>query len=630
MLSQRLGHGLLLVALSYDPAFASGLLVVSAPEITQNRRKRPYSMRLELIRLVVWDLDHTFWHGSILEEGIHAYIAANQSAVVELSGRGVISSICSRGDRTAAEEALRRVDMWQYFVFPSISWAAKGPRLRLLIKKFRLRPASVLFIDDNATNRAEAQEFGIQVAGTEILPGLLSDPRLAHGSDRTLLRLKRYKLLEELDKEYEASGLTNDEFLRRSEIRVIFEHDIEQHIDRAIDLINRTNQLNFTKCRLPTDQKQACDELLQASRGFSTYAALVKVIDRFGDHGYCGFVLLRNGRKLTEGRLLHFAFSCRIVGMGVEHWVYDQLGRPRLDVVHPIVSDLSLRRDVDWIRLAGQDADIRPQAKPIAEIRLRGGCEIDALAPYLAKYTEKLHQEGSQSRRPFFVRKDCLHHITIPNEAPLDLGFVKLAEKCGFRAEDFNSHLFDPSGPKSIVVYSLGGSAEHAYRHRASGRMLTVELPGMTDDDITTKSTNDVDALLARLDRVFTPVEHVQIHAAVAALKRDAELIGPPTETMMKEQFNRVMQAIPRDCKVAVIAMDEYLKVGCVARFSQRAAMVNGWLADICSDHNIRVFTIGDYLTSESDREFTGHFCRLVYFRLAADIISWALEKCRT
>lgn len=58
-------------------------------------------------------------------------------------------------------------------------------------------------------------------------------------------------------------GKTEDPrgFLRTSDIRLIIEHDIEPHIDRAIELINRTNQLNFTKRRLPEDIEAARLEL---------------------------------------------------------------------------------------------------------------------------------------------------------------------------------------------------------------------------------------------------------------------------------------------------------------------------------------------------------------------------------
>jgi len=50
------------------------------------------------------------------------------------------------------------------------------------------------------------------------------------------------------------SSLSNVEFLRQSEITVEIRYDIENHMDRIIDLLNRSNQLNFTKVRLVSDE----------------------------------------------------------------------------------------------------------------------------------------------------------------------------------------------------------------------------------------------------------------------------------------------------------------------------------------------------------------------------------------
>jgi predicted enzyme involved in methoxymalonyl-ACP biosynthesis len=48
----------------------------------------------EAIRLVVWDLDETFWRGTVTEGGITEYIQAHHDIVIELARRGIMSSIC--------------------------------------------------------------------------------------------------------------------------------------------------------------------------------------------------------------------------------------------------------------------------------------------------------------------------------------------------------------------------------------------------------------------------------------------------------------------------------------------------------------------------------------------------------
>src|SRR6476620_5521637 len=92
----------------------------------------------EPIRLVIWDLDETFWRGTLTEGGIHEYVQAHHDIVIELAKRGIISSICSKNDYETAEKILKEYAIWDYFVFPSLDWTPKGPRLQALIEDIQL------------------------------------------------------------------------------------------------------------------------------------------------------------------------------------------------------------------------------------------------------------------------------------------------------------------------------------------------------------------------------------------------------------------------------------------------------------------------------------------------------------
>ena len=46
------------------------------------------------IKLIVWDLDDTFWKGTLSEEHIEP-IASNIELVKILAQRGIVSAICS-------------------------------------------------------------------------------------------------------------------------------------------------------------------------------------------------------------------------------------------------------------------------------------------------------------------------------------------------------------------------------------------------------------------------------------------------------------------------------------------------------------------------------------------------------
>ncbi|MUH53644.1 MAG: HAD-IIIC family phosphatase, partial [Actinobacteria bacterium] len=206
---------------------------------------------MEQIKLVIWDLDDTLWAGTI-SEGPIEHIPRNHDIVVALAQRGIISSICSMNDKSVALEELQKSSMSDYFVLPSIDWNPKGPRIRHLIEDLNLRPINVLFIDDLAKNLEEARFVcpDLNVALPEILDTLLDNPAVAGKPDLALKRLKQYKVLERKISEQSAfRGDTND-FLRQSDIKVAVLPPTEKDMERIEELINRSNQLNFTKLRV--------------------------------------------------------------------------------------------------------------------------------------------------------------------------------------------------------------------------------------------------------------------------------------------------------------------------------------------------------------------------------------------
>ncbi len=212
---------------------------------------------------------------------------------------------------------------WDYFVFPKIDWSPKGEKIARTLDEMGLRAPNTLFIDDNPQNLEEARFYnpGIQVASPEIIAALLADERLTGKADADLTRLKQYQLLEKKVVDRSQFASNNDAFLRQCQIQVEVCHDCQQAFGRLLEMIERTNQLNFTKQRLDAGTLRA----ILDDAGYE--CAYVKVWDRYGDYGIAGFYALK------EGRLEQFLFSCRVLNMGVEQWVYNRLGRPALDVV---------------------------------------------------------------------------------------------------------------------------------------------------------------------------------------------------------------------------------------------------------------------------------------------------------
>ncbi len=341
------------------------------------------------LKLVVWDLDDTLWSGT-LSEGEVELDPARAELVRTLNRRGIVNAICSKNDLAAARARLEAEGLWEEFVFPSIDWTPKGPRIARIVEDMQLRPPNVLFVDDNVTNLQEALHFvpSLQIAGPELLDRLLSLPQAAGKDDSALTRLAQYRTLERkaADRAALEEG-SNEDFLRSCEIRVAIAPVGPQDHERVRELVNRSNQLNFTKSRLSEEQLAA----LLAEPGRET--RVVRVRDRYGDYGLCGFY------SLAGGTLTDYVFSCRILHMGVEQWLHARLGGPDVTVRGDVAATLDAPASVDWITLDDGDRDGAGGARDGAggavaaapprrrfgssRVLLKGGCDLWLLNGFL-------------------------------------------------------------------------------------------------------------------------------------------------------------------------------------------------------------------------------------------------------
>jgi len=329
------------------------------------------------VKLVIWDLDETLWSGTLSETST-TLIDGRAELVANLVDRGVMVSVCSKNDLADARRRLQELGLWDLIVFPRIDWLPKGPEVRALIEAVQLRTENVLFVDDNPMNRAEV---AWQVPGIQVLDP--ADPAfndrmaeiVASGKDdakRT--RLAEYKVLETKASAAESFG-DNLEFLRSCDVRVRLTERPIAEAERIQELLARTNQLNFTKRRASLDEVRA----LLADPEVRTIA--INVTDRFGDYGLVGFGAVRG--TTVE----HLAFSCRILNMGIEQWVWHELGAPVFSVAEPVSTELGGPLP-DWItRVEDAAASTLPAAPggnaPRAGVRsglavlFVGGCDLE-------------------------------------------------------------------------------------------------------------------------------------------------------------------------------------------------------------------------------------------------------------
>ncbi|MBQ9348675.1 MAG: hypothetical protein IJT94_15285, partial [Oscillibacter sp.] len=224
---------------------------------------------------------------------------------------------------------LCEMGVWDDFVFPSIDWTAKGARIQEIISDMNLRPVNVLFLDDNTHNLEEAAfaVSGLQTALPDQLPALLNTTAFQGKDDSEHSRLKQYRVLE-TKAAAKAKSASNEEFLYQSDIRVEMNETSPLPLERIYEMIHRNNQLNYTKNRISQDEVNAL------FTDPSVRSGVVYVRDRYGDHGITGCYAVR------DNQAVQFVFSCRVLGMGVEQYVYAALGFPKIDVAGTVAVEL--------------------------------------------------------------------------------------------------------------------------------------------------------------------------------------------------------------------------------------------------------------------------------------------------
>lgn len=313
--------------------------------------------------------------------GRHPFGRRNQTSKEKY--RNNQESFCTRdcefhlqkNDFEECRNKLKELGVWDYFVFPSIDWTPKVSRVMQIIQVMKLRPANVLFLDDEPANlqRILKADAAVMCSTAQELVHALEDQVTYVKEDSGCRRLQQYHDLEKKHKE-RAHFDSDEEFLNQAGIKIYICESVLEQIDRVCELINRTNQLNYTKKRV--DKTELKD--LLGKRDYT--CAFISCRDKFSDYGIVGFYAL----NIQENRLEHFLFSCRTIGMGVEQFVYARLQYPGLTVQGEVVTPLYQEGCPDWITEVDRWKEKQSDLPVSNKILVKGPCDVVQIIPFFA------------------------------------------------------------------------------------------------------------------------------------------------------------------------------------------------------------------------------------------------------
>ena len=561
-------------------------------------------IRLDSVKLIVWDLDDTFWSGTLSEGGARLP-DGNAALLRDLTDCGIINSICSKNEFEPTRQHLEDLGVWDLFVFPSINWDSKGPQLKDKLDKMALRPVNVLFLDDNPSNLGEAKHFlpDIQTGGPELIPELIRQVGEMEKKDLAHKRLKQYKVLEEKDIASK-SYASNEAFLYDSHIQVEVHHDCLNQIKRIHELLLRSNQLNYTKNRISIEELEA----ILSDPGYECGHVTVK--DRFGDYGLVGFYAKKGGR------LEHFLFSCRTMGQKIEQWVYAQLGFPELDVVGEVRTQLNKTECPGWINQKGIQADEdagQADAALSCRILMKGPCDMSHSLVYI-KGSDQIDTEFTYVSNADGQIIDAHNHsVHIEGlHTYSDQDKEAIVRDCIFVDPAMLSGTFFSGEYDLIVLSTLIESTYQIYRKK--GTDLRVVFGGL---DLT--DPEEWDAYIE--GRTYTGGNKFT-EEYLRSFSEKYECLGLTTPEMYVSFLQKCLDWLPEKTSLCLILGATKLFDG-QENVKERHRRLNEAVKAFSQDHpRIKYIDIDDCVKDPSD--FAGeinHFSSRIYFEIAQRII---------
>jgi FkbH-like protein len=275
------------------------------------------------VKCVIWDLDDTLWHGTLLESEQIILKTGVREILQELDTRGILQSICSKNDYSLAMDRLKDFGIHDYFLYPQINWLPKSTSIKRLQERLRIGMDTLMFVDDQAFERDE-----VKAAHSEVLcfdaqdyQQLLSlaclQPRFFTEEARNRRQMYLADMQREIDEQHYEG--TPESFLRSLHLRFSIERARKEDLPRVEELTIRTNQLNATGVTY------SYDELERFCQSEQHLLLICELSDKYGSYGKIGIALIELQEEYWKIKLL--LMSCRVISRGVGTVLLSSLAR---------------------------------------------------------------------------------------------------------------------------------------------------------------------------------------------------------------------------------------------------------------------------------------------------------------
>lgn len=289
-------------------------------------------------KALILDLDNTLWGGVIGDDGLaNVKLGAEtgegaayydwQKYIKKLSNFGISLNVCSKNEESLAKlgfthpcSLLKEDD----FIVFKANWKNKDTNIKEILKELNVLDESAVLVDDNPAERLIVNQSIPKISTPNISSpedyvkyldqaGFFEVTTLSFDDKKRNEYYKANKKREAYAKSY----TDYNEYLKSLEMICFFEQINENNIERAVQLINKTNQFNMTTVRYTESNMK---EFLEDK---SIITICSKLKDKFGDNGIVSCLIAKIHQGIAIIDL--WVMSCRVFKRNLENAIIDKL-----------------------------------------------------------------------------------------------------------------------------------------------------------------------------------------------------------------------------------------------------------------------------------------------------------------
>jgi FkbH-like protein len=282
-------------------------------------------------KVLITDLDNVLWSGLAAEDGPEGIVCSSegkgfrhflyQSFLLSLKKNGILLAAISRNDLDVAiapiKSGITLLDE-NDFIDILASYEPKSLHIKRLAQKLNLGMDSFLFIDDNPLEIAEVKSAIPQIKCMEfplhddMIPDFFDEIadifKRNKVSFEDIRKTEMYRQTMELNKQFTINEEGGDlkTFLQNLSMELIIFDRSKGDKERAIQLINKTNQFNLNGSRI--NGQEVTNFIKKGGRLLTA-----SLTDRTGNHGEIISCLIDK-----SGCIHSFVLSCRVFQRQIE------------------------------------------------------------------------------------------------------------------------------------------------------------------------------------------------------------------------------------------------------------------------------------------------------------------------